>query len=90
MEAQHNPAGQIVVSTVPSGYEGSGVDFELVADPSASLPAAGPYRYIPYVLVGQLLGYFFSVAKGLSPDNPSVSHTISRVVSGVKIYEFKQ
>ena len=86
--AEHNPAGQVIVSTVPSGYEGDGIDFELNGD-SASLSAAGAYRYIPYVLVGQLLGYFFSVARNLSPDNPSVSHTISRVVSGVKIYDYE-
>ena len=86
--AQHHPAGQVIVSTVPSGYEGEGIDFELNGA-SGSLPAAGAYRYIPYVLVGQLLGYFFSVARGLSPDNPSVSHTISRVVSGVKIYDYE-
>ena len=40
-------------------------------------------------LVGQLLGYFFSLSRNLSPDNPSVSHTISRVVSGVKIYDYE-
>lgn len=86
---QHNPAGQVIISTVPSGYTGEGIDFELNADPSEALPAAGAYRYIPYVLAGQLLGYFFSVARGLSPDAPSVSHTISRVVSGVQIYQYK-
>lgn len=86
---QHRPAGQVIVSTVPSGYDGEGIDFELNAGSSEALPAAGPYRYIPYVIVGQLLGYFFSVAHGLSPDNPSVSHTISRVVSGVHIYDFE-
>ncbi len=87
--AQHHPAGQVIVSTVPSEYEGEGIDFELNAGPAGSLPAAGAYRYIPYVLVGQLLGYFFSLSRNLSPDNPSVSHTISRVVSGVKIYDYE-
>lgn len=86
--AEHHPAGQVIVSTVPSGYEGNGIDFELNAGASGSLSAAGAYRYIPYVLVGQLLGYFFSLARNLSPDNPSVSRTISRVVSGVKIYDY--
>ena len=43
---------------------------------------------VPYVLAGQLLGYFFSLSKGLNPDKPSVRGTISRVVSGVKIYEY--
>lgn len=38
------------------------------------------------VIVGQLLGLFFSVSNGLTPDSPSPSGAISRVVSHVKIY----
>lgn len=45
------------------------------------------YACLPYVLVGQLLGYYTSLAKGLCPDAPSVSGNISRVVEGVTIYE---
>ena len=45
------------------------------------------YACIPYVLVGQLLGYFKSENLGLNPDEPSVSGNISRVVEGVKIYD---
>lgn len=86
--AQHRPAGQAIISTVASGYDGPGIDFELNGASVDSLPEAGVYRFIPYVLVGQLLGYFFSVARGLCPDTPSVSHTISRVVSGVTIYNY--
>ncbi len=44
------------------------------------------YGLVPYVLVGQLLGYYTSLAHGLNPDTPSVSGNISRVVEGVKIY----
>ncbi len=44
------------------------------------------YGLLPYVLVGQLLGYYTSLAHGLNPDTPSVSGNISRVVEGVKIY----
>lgn len=44
------------------------------------------YGLLPYVLVGQLLGFYTSVAHGLCPDTPSVSGNISRVVEGVTIY----
>lgn len=48
--------------------------------------ATGIYGLIPYVLVGQLLGFNASLAHGLCPDTPSVSGNISRVVEGVIIY----
>ncbi|MGC2160820.1 MAG: SIS domain-containing protein [Silvibacterium sp.] len=38
------------------------------------------------VIVGQLLGLFFAIRNGLTPDSPSPSGAISRVVSHVKIY----
>lgn len=47
------------------------------------------YDCISYVFVGQLLGFYKSLALGLNPDNPSVSGNISRVVEGVTIYENK-
>ena len=47
------------------------------------------FSSIPYVLVGQLLGYYKSISLGLNPDNPSVSGNISRVVEGVTIYKKK-
>lgn len=40
------------------------------------------------IIPGQLLGFYKSLELGLSPDNPSVSGSISRVVEGVKIYPF--
>ena len=45
---------------------------------------------IPAGLVGQLLGYYKSLEKGLNPDNPSVSGAISRVVQGVTIYNHQK
>ena len=53
--------------------------------PNGSLQT-GIYGLVPYVLVGQLLGYNASLAHDLCPDTPSVSGNISRVVEGVTIY----
>lgn len=38
------------------------------------------------VIMGQLLGLFFSIRNGLTPDSPSPSGAITRVVSHVNIY----
>ena len=80
---ENHPAAQIVVAVTPSGIT-EGVDLEI----NAPSPVEGDYQWVPYVLVGQLLGYFFSLSKDLDPDHPSARGTISRVVSGVKIYDF--
>jgi len=42
------------------------------------------------VVPAQILGYFKSLQLGLDPDKPSVNDTISRVVKGVKIYEYRE
>lgn len=42
------------------------------------------------VLPAQILGFFKSLDLGLSPDSPSVSGTITRVVQGVVIYPFNK
>lgn len=84
---EHRPAAQIVVSSKKTDYEGR-IDFS-VEGQSGELQKGNEHRYIPYVLIGQLLGYRFSLERGLNPDSPSVSGTISRVVSGVKIYNYR-
>ncbi|HQH41921.1 MAG TPA: hypothetical protein PK825_09270, partial [Bacteroidales bacterium] len=40
------------------------------------------------IIPGQLLGFYKSLALNLSPDNPSVSGAISRVVENVYIYPY--
>ncbi|OGS69962.1 MAG: hypothetical protein A3F91_11560 [Flavobacteria bacterium RIFCSPLOWO2_12_FULL_35_11] len=44
------------------------------------------YLCVSNILLGQLLGYYKSLAIGLNPDSPSQSGAISRVVQGVTIY----
>lgn len=39
-----------------------------------------------YILPAQIIGFYKSLNLGLSPDSPSKSNSISRVVQGVKIY----
>jgi tagatose-6-phosphate ketose/aldose isomerase len=43
-------------------------------------------RPLTDVVVGQLLGLFACLARGLKPDMPSVSGVIGRVVEGVRIH----
>ncbi len=40
-----------------------------------------------YILPAQIIGFYKSIMLGLSPDSPSKSNAISRVVQGVKIYK---
>lgn len=47
------------------------------------------FRIFPALIVVQLLGFFKSLSLGLSPDAPSASGTINRVVQGVNIYPYK-
>ena len=44
------------------------------------------YACVSYIFVGQMMGFFKSIATGLCPDSPSVSGNISRVVEGVTLY----
>lgn len=59
---------------------------ELMVD--LKLPQGFPIIYgcVSYLFVAQLLGYYKSIALGLSPDSPSADGNISRVVEGVKLY----
>lgn len=62
------------------------VKFDLEILTNSSNYNNNEYNCIPYVLIGQLLGYYKSLALGFNPDNPSISGNISRVVEGVTIY----
>jgi tagatose-6-phosphate ketose/aldose isomerase len=40
-----------------------------------------------FILPAQIIGFFKSMHLGLSPDSPSNSGSITRVVKGVTIYQ---
>lgn len=63
-------------------------DFIVECDPEGNLQLADDYMPPVYVIAGQLLGLFKSIALGFKPDSPSESGVIHRVVQGVKIYDF--
>jgi tagatose-6-phosphate ketose/aldose isomerase len=48
--------------------------------------AADGYLYFPYMVCGQLYAFHRSLSVGNTPDQPSNSGTVSRVVSGVTIH----
>lgn len=64
------------------------VAHHVISFSSLGLPAAVPDEYRPPadVMVGQLLGLFFSLRHGLKPDHPSPGGVINRVVSRVRIH----
>ena len=58
---------------------------DLVIEHGCDIP--DDYQSPAYVIVGQSLGVFKSMAYGLKPDSPSEAGVITRVVQGVKIYD---
>lgn len=48
-----------------------------------------PEEFLPvlYILPAQIIAFFKSLSLGLTPDSPSISGSINRVVQGVNIYE---
>lgn len=86
VDANNTPVAQIIV-IAGNAPELPGVKADLVVRMPFGPKENDFYGIVAYVLVGQLLGYYASLAHGLNPDAPSVSGNIHRVVEGVTIYE---
>ena len=75
------------ISVSETSFTGYGIDrYFCFNGEEAVLPEE--YLSVAAILPSQLLGFYKSLALGLSPDYPSKSGAISRVVEGVNIYEF--
>ena len=73
-----------VIALANSDIEG---DFEkLVYENNVDNDA---YLALPYIIVGQLISLITSLRVGNTPDNPSKSGTVNRVVKGVTIHPYK-
>lgn len=86
VDANNKPVAQIIVIS-GRDPEMPEVKADLVVKMPYSKAETDFYGIVPYVLVGQLLGFYASLAHNLNPDAPSVSGNIHRVVEGVTIYE---
>lgn len=47
------------------------------------------YLAVDYIVIAQIIALITSLRVGNTPDNPSKSHTVNRVVKGVTIHEYK-
>jgi tagatose-6-phosphate ketose/aldose isomerase len=70
-----------------SGKHDKGCDLFVALENAEGLDE--PFFALLTVLPCQILAFHKSIQVGLSPDEPSVSGNISRVVKGVNIYPFK-
>lgn len=86
VDGNNNPVAQVIVIS-GRDLEMPEVKADLVVKMPYSKAETDFYGIVSYVLVGQLLGYYASLAHSLNPDAPSVSGNIHRVVEGVTIYE---
>ncbi len=78
--AEHTVAVQQVAQTV---YEGESFDFAGFDQ----LPEG--YLALPFVMFAQVISLLNSVRVGNTPDTPSPTGTVNRVVKGVTIHPFK-
>ena len=86
VSGNNHPVAQLIVIAGAEPQLGD-VNADLVVRMPHGISETDFYGIVPYVLVGQLLGYYTSLSHGLNPDAPSVSGNIHRVVEGVTIYE---
>jgi tagatose-6-phosphate ketose/aldose isomerase len=85
IEREHNPIGLIGVGQNLC----TDVKMDLIINFSDSQnKLCDELLAVCNVLPAQMLGFFKSLALGLMPDSPSKNHVISRVVTGVKIYDY--
>lgn len=72
---------------IGNGYDEKEFIFDLsIHFPGGTEDIPEAFLSVFYVLPAQIIGFYKSLSLGLSPDSPSKSNSISRVVQGVKIY----
>jgi len=84
VKANNNVKGTIIISADNPGIEESCYDLSIVTGMNPAVPPC--YGCVSFAWMGQMLGFFKSLDMGLSPDSPSISGNISRVVEGVILY----
>ena len=85
IKANNDITAFVAVSQSVPSIEADYFDLNVVIGAPAEVKRC--YKSVSYVIVAQLLGFYKALHLKRSPDNPSVSGNISRVVEGVIIYE---
>ena len=85
IKANNDITGYVAVSQSEPTVGAEYFDLNVVIGVPAEVKRC--YKSVSYVFVAQLLGFYKALDLKRSPDNPSVSGNISRVVEGVTIYE---
>ena len=74
---------------IGNGYDEKEFKFDLAIQfPGGTADIPEDFLSLFYVLPAQIIGFYKSLSLGLTPDSPSISSAITRVVQGVKIYDF--
>jgi tagatose-6-phosphate ketose/aldose isomerase len=84
IQRDHVPNAKVGICELPC----KGMDLDLFIDLSEMKRIDEYLLAVCYVLPAQILGFYKSLQLGMNPDNPSANNVISRVVEGVKIYNF--
>lgn len=85
IRANNTIAGYMAVSQSKPTIEEEYFDLNVIIGIPAEVERC--YKSVSYIIAAQLLGFYKALDLKRSPDNPSVSGNISRVVEGVTIYE---
>ena len=85
IKANNTIAGYVGVSQSKPAIEEDYFDLNIIIGIPAEVKRC--YKSVSYIVAAQLLGFYKALDLKRSPDNPSVSGNISRVVEGVTIYE---
>lgn len=80
-------AGEKTV-VIGNGYDEGEFKFDFcIQFPGGTEDIPEDFLSVFYILPAQIIGFYKSLSLGLSPDSPSNTGSITRVVQGVKIYQ---
>lgn len=79
----------LAVTDAPDEQVSEIVDYHYVIGETPMRGADDVFLSFPYLLTAQLIAFYNSLAIGITPDNPSPTGFVNRVVQGVHIYPYK-
>lgn len=86
MKADDGDKKVVVISTEYDCTIETVCDYFMIMNSSIKLEDV--YNGLDYIIAAQIFGFYKSLELNLSPDNPSPSGLVNRVVKGVNIYKY--